>query len=61
MKNHKCKNCTKIVVFTDLRMPQMDGIELCKELKKIEFNCHLKIVLITAEESSIYNNLFDAT
>ena len=25
------------VVFTDLRMPKMDGMELCQEIKKLDF------------------------
>jgi len=47
-----CQKCKKICVFTDLRMPNMDGYELCKELRKIKFNCEIKIVLITAEEAT---------
>lgn len=30
----------------------MDGYELCQELRRINFNCKVKIVLITAEEST---------
>eukprot|EP00801_Mesodinium_rubrum_P001936 Mrub_01936.p1 GENE.Mrub_01936~~Mrub_01936.p1 ORF type:complete len:605 (+),score=54.78 Mrub_01936:159-1817(+) len=60
LKKHNCQKCKKICVFTDLRMPNMDGFELCQELRKIKFYCEIKIVLITAEEATyVDESIFD--
>jgi len=50
----KCAVCKQMLILTDLQMPYMDGIELAKELKKMEkapeFTYNLKIVLVSNEE-----------
>lgn len=52
-----------MLILTDLQMPYMDGIELAKELKKMEkapeFTYNLKIVLVSNEEYEDNDNLFD--
>lgn len=45
------------IVVTDINMPNMDGLEFLKELRKIDKNC--KIIILTAHTN--VNYLLDAT
>ncbi|MDA0690551.1 MAG: response regulator [Nitrospinae bacterium] len=36
------------IVFTDIMMPEMDGFELCREIKKNPVLAHVPVVLLTA-------------
>jgi CheY-like chemotaxis protein len=37
------------IVVSDIVMPEMDGLTLCKALKSIDKTCHIPIILLTAK------------
>ncbi len=42
------------IVLSDLAMPEMDGLELCRQLKTNVFTSHIPVVLLTARTSLIF-------
>ena len=41
------------VVILDLNLPEMDGFEVCKEIKKAEATRHIPVVMMTAAYTTI--------
>ncbi|MDP4195302.1 MAG: response regulator [Bacteroidota bacterium] len=50
----KALNCNPEIILSDIMMPQMDGIELCKKIKTNEMTSHIAVVLLTARSSQEY-------
>jgi signal transduction histidine kinase/ligand-binding sensor domain-containing protein/DNA-binding response OmpR family regulator len=43
------------IVLSDIIMPEMSGIELCKEIKNDMETCHIPVVLLTARTATEHN------
>lgn len=45
----KIKQATPDLIISDIMMPEMDGIQFCKQIKSDIQNCHIPFIILTAK------------
>lgn len=47
----QARNEVPDLIISDIMMPEMDGIEMCKQIKENRNTCHIPIIILTAKSS----------
>ena len=45
----KAQQLVPDIIVTDVMMPRMDGLELCRRIRNNEMTCHIPVVVVTAK------------
>ena len=45
----KARQLVPDIIVTDVMMPRMDGLELCRHIRHDELTCHIPVVVVTAK------------
>ena len=45
----KAENIVPDLIITDIMMPKMDGIQMCRKIRESELLCHIPVIMVTAK------------